>query len=335
MVSNHVAGAQDADRQGWEAAHVRPLWEVPEAHAGPPPAPEGVLWSWRTMKPMIDRATEIASPALAERRVLSMVDPKAKPGDFHTITNLNAGFQVILPGEVARPHRHSMDALRFVLDGSGAATRVDNKVAPMSRGDLVLTPAWCWHEHWHEGDAPIVWLDVLNVHTHLFLETLQFESGPAHDVPELPSDESFGFAGIRPDVSAPTAYSPVFRYPLADAQRALALAPRSHDGSRRVRYVNPLSGGPVLPYLDCWLVQLEAGETTLPLRTNAHAVCAVVEGSGRTQVGAQSMAWERNDVFTLPHGVPISHTAERDAFIFLVSDRELYRRLDLLTETYG
>jgi gentisate 1,2-dioxygenase len=73
----------------------------------------------------------------------------------------------------------------------------------------------------------------------------------------------------------------------------------------------------------------------VPFRTNAHAVCTVVEGDGETRIGAQSLAWERNDVFTLPHDVPIVHVAQTDSLIFLVSDRELYRRLDLLEETYG
>jgi gentisate 1,2-dioxygenase len=326
---------QDADRRAWRDAHIQPLWENRVAHTGAPPAAEGTLWPWRTMKPLVDRATVLATPAVAERRVLSMIHPKAKPGEYHTITNFNAGLQVILPGEVARPHRHSMDALRFVLDGSGAATRVHGKVAPMSRGDLVLTPAWCWHEHWHDGDAPIVWLDVLNVHTHEFLETLKFEPGPVHDVPDLPDDASFAFANMVPDLPASRAYSPVFRYPLDAAQRAVEAAPRSADGTQRVRYVNPLSGGPVLPYLDCWLIKIAAGTTTVPFRTNAHAVCAVVEGSGETRIGAQTLAWERNDVFTLPHDVPIVHAAQTDTLIFLVSDRELYRRLDLLEETYG
>jgi gentisate 1,2-dioxygenase len=327
--------AADADRHAWRGAHVQPLWEIPEAHGGPPPAPQGTLWAWRAMKPLIDRATEIATPAVAERRVLSMVHPQAKPGEFHTITNLNAGFQIILPGEVARPHRHSMDALRFVLDGTGASTRVDGKVAPMSRGDLVLTPAWCWHEHWHEGTAPIVWLDVLNVHTHVFLETLKFEPGPPHDVPELPADADFAVANMLPEMPAARSHSPVFRYPLDAAIRAAAAASVSADGARRVRYVNPQTGGPVLPFLDCWLIKIEAGTTTLQVRTNTHAVCAVVEGAGETRIGQQTIAWERNDVFSLPHDVPIVHTAHHDALLFLVSDRELYRRLDLLEETIG
>jgi gentisate 1,2-dioxygenase len=322
----------DDERRAWSDAHIKPLWEVYPAHG--PQERSATLWPWRTMQPMIQRACELASPEIVERRALSLISPDAKPGEFHTITNLNAAYQIILPGEVARPHRHSMDALRFVLDGSGAVTRVDGKNAPMMRGDLVLTPGWSWHEHWHEGDAPIVWLDVLNVHAHLNLDTFVFEPGPPHDVPTLPPDDAFANAGLVPDVAS-TRFSPVFRYPLDTMMRALDAAPAARDGSRKVRYVNPLDGGAVMPLLDCWMFRLDAGQSTVPFKTSAHAVCAVVSGRGSTSVGSSSIAWETSDVFTLPHGMWTTHHAEEQSFVFVSSDREIYRRLDLLAEEYS
>jgi gentisate 1,2-dioxygenase len=46
--------------------------------------------------------------------------------------------------------------------------------------------------------------------------------------------------------------------------------------------------------------------------------------------------WERGDVFTLPHKQTYVHRgASAPARLFVVSDREVYRRLDLLTETFG
>jgi len=299
----------------WTEAHVRPLWEIPQAHSDAHPEHRATLWPWRTMRPLVDRACDLASPAVAERRVLSLIAPDAAPGQFHTITNLNAGLQIILPGEVARPHRHSMDALRFVLDGDGAVTRVDGTDAPMMRGDLVLTPGWSWHEHWHDGDAPIVWLDVLNVHTHLNLDTFRFEPGPPRDVP------------------APVPGA-MLRYPLAEMQRTLAGMPPGPDGSRRARYVNPLTGGPVMPLLDCWMLRLEAGVRTVPFLTSAHAICTVVSGRGTTGIGTGGVSWETNDIFTLPHDTWIAHRADETSELCIVSDREVYRRLDLLTERY-
>jgi gentisate 1,2-dioxygenase len=322
----------DADGAAWNRANVRPLWLNDRSH-GFGTEHHSSHWPWSEIRPLALRASVITDTDSAERRVLSFVRPEARPGDFETITNLTTGLQILLPGERARPHRHSPEALRFVLEGNDAVTRVDGVIAPMRRGDLVLTPAWCWHEHWHDGAEPIMWLDVLNVHTHQFLDTFVFEPGPPHDVPPAPPAAAFARANMVPDMHQ-TRSSPVFRYPLDDALAAADAAPPSRDGSRRARYVNPLTGGPVMPFLDCTLIRLEAGTPTARFRTSAHAVCAVVSGSGVTRVGPDSVAWRENDVFTLPQETWITHDAPETAYLFCVSDRELYRRLDLLTESY-
>ena len=303
-------------QQGWRDAHVRPLWEIAQAHAPDPAAGGPVNWPWATLEPLVARAISLASPASAERRVLSLIDPAGKPGDFQTTTNLNAGLQILLPGESARPHRHSPDALRFVLEGGGAVTKVDGTLAKMEFGDLVLTPGWCWHEHWHEGDAPMVWLDVLNVHAHMNMGTFSFEPGPPHDVPP------------PVDVAA-------FRYPLADAKRAADATAPGRDGARWFHYVNPATGQPVMPFLDSYLVRLDAGQTTLPLRTSAHVVCAVAEGRGSTTAGSGTIAWGPRDIFTLPHRAAITHHADEAAYLFVSTDREILNRLGILTEEYG
>jgi gentisate 1,2-dioxygenase len=321
-------------QQGWRDAHVKPLWEIAMAHKPDGDLGTPVLWPWRTMEPLVQRAIALASPASAERRVLSLIDPDGHEDDFHTITNLNAGLQILLPGEVARPHRHSMDALRFVLEGGGAVTKVDGTLARMEFGDLVLTPGWCWHEHWHEGTTPMVWLDVLNVHAHLHMGTFSFEPGPAHDVPAAIDSSAFSSANVIPDLPAAN-ISPVFRYPLDEAKRALDASAPARDGARRVRYVNPLTAGPVMPLLDCYLVRLDPGVTTLPFSTSAHSICTVVEGSGSTTAGSGTVKWEARDIFTLPHRATVTHTAETTSYLFVVTDREILQRLGLLDEKIG
>jgi gentisate 1,2-dioxygenase len=203
----------------------------------------------------------------------------------------------------------------------------------MEAGDLVLTPGAFWHEHWHAGTEPMVWLDVLNAHTHISLGTFWFEPGPVHDVPEVTADAAFETPNFLPDIER-SEISPVFRYTFADAKQALESAPSAKDGSRRIRYVNPLTGGPVIPYLDCYMMRLDAGEQTTPFKTTAHAVCAVVEGRGTTTTGGGTIAWEARDVFTLPHGTPIVHAASETSYVFIVTDREYFNRLGFLREEY-
>jgi gentisate 1,2-dioxygenase len=195
----------------------------------------------------VDDAMKVTSPAAVERRVLTLTDPDAVGGAGSTTTNLTTGLQILLPGEKARPHRHTMSALRFVIEGKGASTVVDGKDCPMEEGDLITTPGWTWHEHVHRGDAPIVWLDALDAPLHRYLGTDVFEPGPAHDLPKITDDAAFAFPNIVPEISEPPAFSPVFRYPWAAAVAAVRAAPTWKDGTRRVRYVNPINGGPIMP----------------------------------------------------------------------------------------
>jgi gentisate 1,2-dioxygenase len=62
----------------------------------------------------------------------------------------------------------------------------------------------------------------------------------------------------------------------------------------------------------------------------------VVEGSGESQVGNETIRWKKRDIFTLPQGNRIVHRSTGGtARLFQVSDRDLYARLGLLKEEYG
>jgi len=324
----------DDIRAAWRAANLHPLWENAAAHrvrdGGPPP----VHWPWKRIRPLVDDAMKVATPAAIERRVLTLTDSAGESGA--TTTNLTTALQILLPGERARPHRHTMNALRFVIEGRGASTIVDGKDCPMAEGDLVITPGWTWHEHVHRGSAPIIWLDALDAPLHRYLGTDVFEPGPTHDVPEVADDAAYAFANIVPELGGDApAFSPVFRYPWAAARDAVRAAPKGKDGARRVRYVNPLTGGSTMPLMDCYLMQIDKGSETIRFRTTANAVCLVCEGSGATRVGEDTVSWNAHDVFSLPHGNWITHRANETATLFIVSDRDALRRLDLLKEQYG
>lgn len=326
----------DDVRDAWRRANLSPLWESTTAHkaaAGPEPS---TLWPWKTVRPLLQAAMDMASPAAVERRVLSLVNPEC-PGTDITIGNIAIALQSLLPGESARAHRHSMNALRLVLEGRGAETIVDGKRCPMEYGDLILTPAWCWHEHHHRGDAPAIWLDALDVPLHMHLRTDAFQAGPANDVPVTTPDTAFATANMVPEhVAAKAGHSPVFRYGYADALRAVRAAPAGPDGIRRVRYGNPLTGGSAMTILDCGLMELEREKATSPSKVNYNLVCCVLGGCGKTTVGAEVISWEDRDVFSIPPNNLVRHQSSSErSQIFYVSDRDLFRRLELLEEDFG
>ena len=309
------------------AASVSALWEREDRNIPPEP---GHIWRWQTMRPLIDGAVAATDMHNAERRVLCLNNPAyANSERVGAATNLTVNLQVLMPGERARPHRHTMHALRFALEGDGATTVVEGKVCPMLPGDMILTPGWTWHEHAHDGKVRAVWVDALDVPIHSYLESAVFEPGPAHDMAALPPDGAFA-AGLSPaGQGAAPSYSPMFRYPWDAAVRALeAMAPGA-DGSRRLRYTNPATGGPIMSTLDCYLLGLVKGAETAALRSNSNTVCVVVEGEGKSRIGDDVIAWGPKDIFTMPHGQWISHTAATaGARLFQITDREILRRLE-------
>jgi gentisate 1,2-dioxygenase len=316
-----------------EKAHVRALWERPP-HGNRPVEPTW-QWRWKDLEPVIDQAADAVSTADAERRVLSLSNPYFAAERSGATRNLSAALQILLPGERARPHRHSMNAIRFVLQGNGAKTLVDGKPCPMSERDLILTPAWTWHEHVHEGKERMVWFDSLDSPLHAYLGTTDFEPGPVKHLDQAMADAAFAAPGILPANIRPDAhsYSPLFRYSWESARKALDCLPPQPDGTRLLRYVNPLNGLAVTALMDCFLLAICAGQRTVSRRAESNIVCVVADGEGQSRIGDKDIQWSRNDVFTIPRLNVYDHrAAAADARLFLVSDRQVLVRLGLLAE---
>ena len=323
-------------RSAMKNAHVSSLWELQNPDSGQPvEIPHS--WQWDELDPLLDIAVEQTDMENAERRVLVLENPSYK--DTHrrgASLNMVVNLQVLMPGETARPHRHRLNALRFIIEGDGTAvTVVDGIPCPMHAGDFVLTPGWCWHEHTHKGKRRAVWLDALDAQLQRHLCTNEFEPGPSNDMPAPRTEEAYVTAGITPEVMEhDKPYSPIFRYPLVKVVNAMASMPMVADGSRRIRYTNPLTGGPAMPGLDCYM-QAPGSSDTREYRTNANMMCLVVDGEGSSQIGQTNLSWRKNDIFSLPRGNWISHRASSEgAMLFQLTDREILSRLDYLREEF-
>lgn len=339
VTGDKAAPAMDDFHEAMRAASVTALWERAERPDTGPEAPH--IWQWETMESLIDQAIAATSMDDAERRVLVLSNPAyAGKGLDCASLNLSVNLQVLMPGESARPHRHTMAALRFFLEGDGAVTDVDGKSCPMEPGDMILTPGWTWHSHVHNGSQRAVWVDALDVPLHVHHGTGVFEPGPAHDVPNLAADSAFAGAGLAPCLEPDLAggeksYSPMFRYTWDAARQTLESMQAAPDGSRRLRYTNPVTGGPIMATLDCYLLALSGGQETRPYRSTGNSVCVAVDGDGVSTLGDETIAWKKNDVFTLPAGHWIGHKgSSADATLFEITDREVLRRLDMLREEF-
>ena len=327
------------------AVHAQPLWDrytrVTRREPAAPDAPW--CWPWADMEPLIDRAIREVGMEDAERRVLLLTHP-AFQGAAVTTTNLSSGLQTLLPGETARAHRHTIQAVRFVIEGEGAVTSVNGHHSAMAQGDLVLTPSWTWHAHTHPGSGRVVWFDGLDLPLCAHLDTMflelaqgQAQLQPVEPLPTRAPALRLGAVSLAPDAfDLRNPSDSRFRYAWERALEALHTAAPEPDGSRLLRYVDGDSRGAVAPTLDCYLLACAAGSPTRSYRSTSNAVCVVARGQGSSQVGATTIHWKRNDVFTLPHWSWISHAASADdTIIFMMTDRELLASLGYLRDEEG
>ena len=93
----------------WRAHNLAPLWRSPTAHKPPAPPQAAHLWEWSKTRPLLEMSFTATSPEVVERRGLQYLTPYSKgPEDEYTVGTMLACVQCLLPGETARPHRHSM-----------------------------------------------------------------------------------------------------------------------------------------------------------------------------------------------------------------------------------
>jgi gentisate 1,2-dioxygenase len=322
-----------------EEARYHPLWtrykSITPVH--PAPADSPMQWRWRDFQPFADRAAREVPIEDVERRAIIMVNP-AFGGQTATTSNLLAAFTILEPGDRAVPHRHTAAAIRFATRATGAVTIVNGRRCEMQDGDLVLTPPWCWHGHINEGRDRTYWFDAANMPLLCALDANFFQPGSRENDAfwsvDAGEEAAFAASGLRPvdtEPAPPWGHSPKFRYPGEETRRTLGALRRASDGQRTLRYVNPLTGGPVMPTLDCYATRLVKGAPTQARRVTCNAICLVVAGEGRSTVGDRRFDWSEHDVFTVPHWSWSVHEAlSAEADLFMVTDRSVMEALGLL-----
>jgi gentisate 1,2-dioxygenase len=327
-----------------EARHTAPLWEVLGAIIPPEPRPGAVpvLWHYDDLRPLLLEAGRLLTEKEAERRVLILENPGLR-GLSKVTGSLYTGLQLILPGEVARCHRHATSALRFVLEGDGAYTAVEGERTVMHPGDFILTPSWTYHDHGNPGDGPMVWLDGLDIPIVGELDAGFFEFGPEeltdrstpHD---SRSERLWAYPGLRPVSAADAVSSPLMAYRWAQTDAALQaqleLDATGHAGAigpghAGVRFTNPTTGRDALPTLRTEMHRLLAGTTTVRRRDVGSAVWQVFSGSGTFELADETLEVTTGDLVAVPSWCPGRITATTDLDLFAFGDAPVYEALHL------
>ncbi|MEM7291800.1 MAG: gentisate 1,2-dioxygenase [Pseudomonadota bacterium] len=322
-------------------ANLSPLWVVFSDLVTPEPRSEcrTAHWSYQHIRDWILEAGELITAKEAERRVLILENPGLR-GQSKITTSLYAGLQLVLPGEIAPAHRHTQSALRFVLEGEGAHTSVDGERTHMSFGDFVITPPWAWHDHGNESDAPMVWLDGLDIPMASFFDTSFAERYERDEFevtrPEGDSHARFGANMLPVDFRPEKMASPIFNYPYSRARETLDRLMRQQDFDPchgvKMRYINPVDGKDAMPTITPCLQLLPTGFRSTPYRSTDATVFVATEGSGISRVGASEINWQSRDVFVVPSWCPVVHEVAEESVLFSFSDRTAQQKLGFWRE---
>ncbi len=294
---------------GWNKKTAS-LWSAPKKNFRP------AHWSYEQARGALDAAGRLINTELAERRNLILFNPASEAG-YGTLRTLVAAYQMIMPGEWARAHRHTPNALRLILDSEpGTYTEVDGVKIAMAPGDVLLTPNWSSHGHGNDSRACAYWLDFLDVPLVQLLEPMFF--APA---------EAEGNGGKDASAGAPPTKDSPLVFPLNETLEHLDAAgadPSGPFGS------SVQLGNPAMATIGLHMMRLAPRTKTATLQTTANNIYAVVRGSGVTNVDGERFAWRRGDVVAAPAWRPHSHEAGDDALLLRVTDEPVMQRLGFL-----
>lgn len=325
---------------------VAPLWKDLKNLLPKEPKSKAVphVWKYGEVRPLLMEAGDVVTAEEAERRVLMLMNPGLS-GKSAATNILYAGLQLVLPGEIAGPHRHTPAALRFIVEGSGAYTTVQGERTLMEFGDMILTPNWAIHDHGNESDEPMIWLDGLDIPLVNSLEATFFEDF-GDDPQELtkPVDASAHMlttGRLNPPEQREwdKLYSPVVNYPWKQTEQTLRSAAHDTTGTPTdgviLEYTNPYTGGPVMPTMACYIQLLAPGMHTEAHRHTSSAVYHAARGSGHSIIDGERIDWEEKDTFALPSWAVHEHingSSSDEAILFSFTDEPVLRAFGLYRE---
>lgn len=287
---------------GWHKARPS-LWKEPRTAFAPR------QWRYAQARHYIDLAARWIGTDQAERRNLLMFN-RVDDNDYASLPNLVAAYQMLRPGEHARAHRHTPNALRLVLDaGEEVYTVVDGVQLPMTPGDVLLTPGWTWHSHFDNGKHDAYWIDFLDVPLVHRLESMFFEPHP----------EDYQKVEKTPPQSP-------LRFSVAEQDLLLAEA-LSHAGVRSARLATPS-----MRTIALTVHTVDSGAQLPARRDSASRMFALMDGNGRFEVDGQVFACERGDIVAVPIWKTHSFEAEAGTRLLEVSDMPVQHMLGFYRE---
>lgn len=311
-------------------------------------------WAYADARERLMTLSTLLTAKEAERRNINFVNPALRdfmPGA--ALPTLRGGIQLLLPDEKAFSHRHSANAFRLVLEApeSGAYTTVEGSRLPMSKGDLILTPNWTWHDHHNEGDSHVIWYDGLDVLMAYWIGGVFYEEMEevADDGYQKITSESGSISNaygpglihrkqMFPD-HIPASDNTLTYYPYSKSRQFLFDLAEQGDGDPYegvlAEYVNPVNCGPTFPSMGTSIRLITKKSTVQAMHRTENIIFVTLEGSVTFHLpDNKTFTTQPHDVTAIPSWVPYSiENAENEhAILFSQTDRPLFKALGFYRE---
>lgn len=217
---------------------------------------------------------------------------------------IDSNIHEVPPGVTSTVHRHSWDAIMFVLEGAGW-TEINGRRVEWSAWDTLHLPAWAWHRHGNDTATParfITW----GAQPLLELIGLAIlEEGGDTPYKELPPPPQQAPAVRGGDPDSRRLQRLAHRW--EEANSARVVSPFDHlnfrvtpRGARSAFLVDPSLGFRTTG-LTAVMHQLAPGLHQSKHRHGGEAYLYCVRGHGHSDIDGQSYAWEAGDLIVVDH----------------------------------
>lgn len=302
---NELYPVLDANRMtpGWHKKRPS-LWPQPRTEFKPR------RWSYQVGKLAMEQAGRWMDTELAERRNLLLYNPVGD-NDYDSVRTLVVAYQMLKPGEHARAHWHTPNAMRYIVEADeGCYSVVDGVQLPMRTGDVLLTPAFGMHSHFNEGTGNAYWIDILDVPLVHLLQPMFWGEHPDkyQQVTQTPEDHPYYFPPQKtlPQLAA---------QPVKNGVQRLKLDTAEHFKT-----------------MDISFIRLAAGAETPVSQNTTSRIIVVQSGEGVARIGDERFEFERGDVMVAPIWNPVRYEARSDCLLMEVTDLPLMNVLGFYRE---
>jgi 1-hydroxy-2-naphthoate dioxygenase len=236
--------------------------------------------------------------------------------------------QILMPGERTQAHRNLRSETRLVCEAPKDAVFVcEYEAYPMERGDVVISPAWTFHDHWNKDTAPAIWIDGYDngYNPNVNINERMPKNSPYEEI-KKPASYGQRTLGLARPIAKETPFPlPPMRYPWADTHAALMALKENGESDPcdgvLIMLASPVDGGPTLPTI--------AWQKTLPHRHNSTTFYFAFEGEGAVVIESERLDYGKGDIFAVPAWTWHHHenTRAEDTILFSIDDWPAMQKL--------